>query len=232
MKFLLVVSLLISLTACQSDQPIAKKAPLTSVKKAETIIVESSAIKNITIDNPAGKITTVVGDRVTAKFEKKKWREWCILSHIEKNGTLLLKVENTSITGQGGCEVFWTLTLPEQGHLKINQAAGMVTGVGALASLRVQLAAGNLEWKKGNMPLSLQVAAGAVNLKNMSFPAQGESVIEVGTGQISITSPKETPVTTTTTNAIGKEDNDFQAKQKGHLLKLKVAVGKVGHKAI
>ena len=233
MKFLLVFSILSTITACNPDQPITKK-PLMKPKnlhKAETIIANTK-IKNISLSHPAGKIDVLNGNQAMAKVEKKEWREWCILHHKEENGTLKLMVENTSITGQGGCVIHWTLTIPETGNLNLNQAAGSIKGEGKLSSLKIQLAAGNLTWKNGNMPLGIQVAAGNVDMKNMTFPGTGESLIQVGTGNLSLTSPKGQKVTTTIDNAIGKENNSFAQKVKGHLLKLKVAVGKVSHKAI
>jgi hypothetical protein len=233
MKFLLAFSILSTLTACQPDQPITKK-PLMKPKnlhKAETIIANTK-IKNISLSQGAGKIFVANGPAVLAKYEKIEWREWCLLHHKEEKGTLKLMVENTSITGQGGCVIHWTLTVPETGNLNLNQAAGSIKGEGKLSSLKIQLAAGNLTWKNGNMPLGIQVAAGNVDMKNMTFPEKGESIIQVGTGNLSLTSPKGQKVTTTIDNAIGKENNSFAQKGMAHKLKLKVAVGKVNHKAI
>lgn len=232
MKKLLLIALF-TLTSCQPDQPITKKPPLkkSDLTKTETIIANTT-IKNISLSNPAGKITIINGAQVAAKLEKKKWREWCLLNHKEESGTLKLQVENTSITGQDGCEIHWELTIPTEGNLKLNQAAGAILGKGKLSSLKVQLAAGNLQWQGGNMPFELQVAAGNVDLKKMTFPESGTSIVQVGTGQIKITSPKAQKVTTSISNAIGKETNDFSAETSAHKLKLKIAVGKVSHKAI
>lgn len=228
-KYILPLLLLVSCN--EGDKTQAKKQTQgTKLERSETILANSTEIKNILLQSEAGEIKVKNGAKAQAQFIKKEWREWCVLSHKEESGTIKINVENTSFTGDGGCKLDWVLTLPLEGVLTIKMAAGSIEGEGKLAALKVQLAAGNLSWKDGSAPFQLQVAAGSINLENMSFPKEGESSIEVGTGQIKITSPKGSPVTTVTEKALGQATNDFQEEVEGHKLKVKVAVGQVSHK--
>ncbi len=231
-NFILITISLITLISCNTNKEKVTASKGTALKKTETIFANSADIKNISLNNDAGEIEVRNGPTAQAQYVKEEWREWCILAHKEESGTIKINVENTSFTGDGGCKLKWILTLPPEGVLTLKMAAGTIKGEGKLSGLKVQLAAGNLSWKDGFGPVVLQVAAGSVQLDNMSFPKEGSSSIEVGTGQVKITSPKETLVTTTTDKALGQVINDFQENREGHQLKIKVAVGQVSHKTL
>ncbi|MCR9204850.1 MAG: hypothetical protein NXH75_09745 [Halobacteriovoraceae bacterium] len=188
-------------------------------------------MKEINLSNHAGSITILnsESDVNTYSFEKREWKEWCLLHHKEEGEKIGIKVENTSFTGNGGCLVDWTITLNKDSSLTLEQAAGMIKGTGTVSNLTINLAAGDLKWEDGNMPFTLQVAAGKVTLKNMNFPTLGESSISVGTGSVSVSSPEKAPVSTEIQKAIGSESNDFSENKNGHKLSIQVAVGKANH---
>lgn len=229
--FKYILPLLLLFSCNEGDKNQAKKQVQgTKLEKSETIFANAPEVKSILLNNELGEVEVLNGEKAKAQYFKEEWREWCVLSHKEENGAIKINVENTSFTGDGGCKLKWVLTLPIDGVLTLKMAAGTIKGEGKLSALKVQLAAGNLSWKDGKAPFQLQVAAGSINLENMNFPKEGESSIEVGTGQIKITSPKDSPVTTITEKALGQATNDFKEEVDGHKLKVKVAVGQVSHK--
>lgn len=181
--------------------------------------------------NHAGKVVikTTSSHESSFSYQKKEWKEWCLLKHKEEGGKVGIQVENTSFTGKGGCVLEWEVSLSQETSLVLDQAAGSIAGVGALKLLTINLAAGDLKWKDGNMPFTMNVAAGKVTLENMNFPTEGVSLVYVGTGSVDISSPESTLVTTEIKSAIGSESNDFSTNKNGHKLTIQVAVGKANH---
>lgn len=199
--------------------------------KVESIISDA---KDIHLENAAGKIQIEksTDGKSTLSYIKKEWKEWCQLHHKEEDGKLSIKTENTSFTGEGGCLLHWTLKLNEDSQLRIDQAAGQVSGNGNLKSLNLNLAAGDFTWENATMPITAKVAAGRIKLENFSFPAEGTSTLSSGAGDISVTSPEGSPVSTTIQKAIGMSKNDFSDENKSHKLSIQVAVGKASHTKI
>ncbi len=176
-----------------------------------------------------GKISIINGEKNQITYQKKRWKEWCILNTKDDNGTLKIMVENTSFTGSNGCELIWNLTVSPQVELTLAQDAGTISGKGTLKNLKVDLAAGNLEWVDSNNPLAIQVSAGNVNFKNARFPESGKSLINVATGNVSLTSPPDEKITSVITTAVGPGKNEFEDKKDGHLIEINVALGKASH---
>ena len=166
------------------------------------------------------------------QFEKVKWEKWCVLHDIEDKGVHKIEVENTSFTGEGGCELNWKIQVNPSSELALKQAAGKIIGKGSLFDLKVQLAAGSISWEQSNMPIHIEVAAGKVNWKADAWPKNQKSSIEVAAGSVFIQSPKKATVTTMMDTALAKEVNNFSQEKKGnHILKIEVATGKAEHLA-
>jgi len=184
----------------------------------------------VNIQNHSGKITVnITSGEQSLRYKKLEWREWCSLSHKVENQTTYVLIENTSFTGSSGCELEWTLNLNSSTSLVIEQAAGTISGSGALKSLQVSLAAGELTWVESNMPIQVEVAAGRVKWSAAGWPSEGKSSIKVATGDIEVKSPKNALVGTTITKALGVATNDFKSSGKGHELSIEVAMGKASH---
>lgn len=176
-----------------------------------------------------GKITVKNSNKNELSFQKKRWREWCILHTKDDKGILKVMVENTSFTGNDGCELVWELSISKNTELTLSQDAGTIKGDGSLKDLKINLAAGNLVWENSFQPLTVQVSAGNVEFKNAQFPKSGKSKINVATGNVALTSPSESPITSLITTAVGPGENQFSEKKDGHTLEVNVALGKASH---
>ena len=215
-----------------SDSSGAQASRHSASSKTMAIITNS---KTIRLSNTKGSIIVKIAeagkDQSTLSYVKKEWREWCEIGDKDEDGVLLIKVRNSSFTGDSGCELEWSLTLRPDVSLEIEQAAGNITGTGALKALSIKLAAGQLTWSKMAMPVSIEVAAGNIELQAQHWPEEGSSNISVATGNVSIKSPKGANVSTQISKAMGIVTNDFPPKQGGHSLKIDLALGKVSHLA-
>jgi len=70
-------------------------------------------------------------------------------------------------------------------------------------------------------------------MDEIRFHPGKKSQMEVATGSISITSPREEKVYTTTQKALGKVTNHFDKKENvTHELAIKAALGSISHKKI
>ncbi len=175
--------------------------------------------------------TTGIKENVLS-YEKVKWEQWCQIHDREERGVRIIEVENTSFTGDNGCHLIWNLKVSPSTELVLNQKSGKILGKGPLFNLKIHLAAGKLEWSQSNMPIQIDVAAGKVVLKEALWPKKQSSSISVASGSIYIESPKDSPVITKVSNAVGSEENDFdKSGQDFHELKINVAVGKAQHKS-
>ncbi|MCF8059463.1 MAG: hypothetical protein K9K67_09215 [Bacteriovoracaceae bacterium] len=220
MKRIILLSFFLTISCVE------KKPSETLMTKKESILTQQKIIE---IKNDTGKVNVTVGEKVSLEYEKKDWREWCLLHHKEEGDKIIIETENTSFTGENGCELNWNLQLTKDSILKLTQKAGKIEGLGAIESLDVTMAAGSLDWTNGNMPLIVKISAGSINLQDMLWSNEGKSSITLSTGNVEITSPKEAQVTTKVLTNVGMSKNDFNVEGKKHLLEINVAVGKVSH---
>ncbi len=193
-----------------------------------TLETSSSAVSLI---NQKGTIDIVesTSNNSVLTYTMKEWREWCEFNHRDDNGKLSIEVVNTSFTGDSGCEVEWNLSLAKNTSLSIELAAGNIRGSGQIARADIKLAAGQLKWNQMSMPVSIELAAGNIEIEAKDWPVKGSSKISVATGNISISSPRGSAVSTQVSKAIGMSDNDFPAGRPGHKLTLEIALGKASH---
>ncbi|GEM_PF-2574385 len=194
--------------------------------KKEAILTQKNSIELI---NDTGLINITVGESIKLEYQKISWREWCLLHHREEADKIIIEVENTSFTGESGCDLTWNLQVTKESTLKLTQKAGKIVGVGNIKSLTTTLAAGTVAWSKGEMPVQINVAAGSVKLTDMNWTSEGSSKVALSTGNVEITSPKEAQVTTKISNSVGIKKNDFTEQGKKHTLVIQVAFGQVRH---
>ncbi len=174
--------------------------------------------------------TTTGAKESQISYEKRKWREWCVLHDREDKGERILEVENTSFTGADGCELIWHVKVNKSAELELKQKAGKIFGKGPMFDLSIELAAGKINWTGSNMPVKIQLASGTIEWKADGWPKKQKSTISVASGSIYIESPKGSPVTTHISNAVGSSDNAFSAQHKDyHQLLIEMAAGKVVH---
>lgn len=203
------------------------------VVKVESIL---SLAPKLRIINDKGeiKVDSTMGSKENVlSYEKKNWKEWCVLHDKEEKGIHTVEVENTSFTGEDGCELLWKLNLTPNTELELKQRAGKIEGRGSLFDLKIQQAAGKLSWIDSDMPIQVEMAAGKVEWQAQSWPKKQSSSIEVAAGSVLVKSPKNATVVTKISNAIGKEKNEFEKSQKDfHKLEIEVATGKAQHISI
>ncbi len=166
------------------------------------------------------------------QYEKVKWEKWCLIHDRDEKGTRIIEVENTSFTGEGGCELKWTLQVNPNAEMELKQASGKISGKGEIFDLKIKQASGSISWEKSNMPMHIELAAGKIEIDADGWPKNQKSSIEVAAGSVKIESPKKATVTTLIDSAIASEENDFSTEDKdNHLLSIKVATGSIKHKA-
>lgn len=226
----MILSLISSCSSKATSEASSKKEKLA---KSLSILTLTPRINLI---NDAGDIyidTTTGAKENQLSYEKKQWRQWCVLHDREEKGERIIEVQNSSFTGSDGCKLIWHLSLTKDSELKIKQKTGTITGKGKIFSLDINLDVGKIFWKKSDMPIHIKVEKGAVLWEADAWPMNQKSTISVASGSVVVESPKNASVTTHISNLEGSHNdkNDFSAQDtRYHQLLIEMAAGKVLHK--
>jgi len=204
------------------------------VKPTKSISILTLAPK-ISLTNDSGDVyidTTTGSKEGQLTYEKKQWRDWCVLLDREERGMRTIEVENSSFTGSNGCELAWHLKLTKDTELKIKQRTGTITGKGKVFDLNINLTRGKIFWENSNMPIQIHLEKGAIRWEASAWPQNQKSTISVASGSVIIESPKNATVTTHISHSIGtaNDKNDFSTQHSGyHQLLIEMAAGEVIH---
>jgi DUF4097 and DUF4098 domain-containing protein YvlB len=197
---------------------------------AETKTFDSKGLKELSVHNPAGKLTIVAKEGPSAKVSanKRKFDDGCKLTWERKGDSLDVHIKESGFSSQ--CEVDLEVTLPKTVNLELQLGYGKVSVQGTEGELEYKVGSGDIS-AKGSFPKidgklgngkvdvagltgggEVQSGNGTIELTFARAPLKGEIEVKTGNGNATLKFPKATKLKTEFNSGLGKYSSDLGEK--------------------
>lgn len=189
------------------------------INTASAESISALGVKRINIENKMGSIDISKSstNRIELSEKKGKFEKWCNIYQKVVKRTLYIKVEDSSFTGNGKCEVFWKLSVPKKLDIKIDQGSGNIKIEKDVKSLTISLGAGDLVVIGSAKKTIINIGTGEVQFTIAKPLKSSKYKIQTGSGSSVFKISDSVRVKSTLLTPYGKHKTEFTQSKKPHI---------------